>query len=161
MKVHSPRGSSLTTAGWHVQTAISLETSTVSMPTSGCARVELRSSVRAGFDAASTMLHRSLNGEARRKSSFSSKLRPLPIPHSNDRRTLLDECTSHFRTACIATAPPIWAHADGPCACAHIGGASCASPQRRREVHSSKSARAHDRVAFCVSTVPPTLMFKP
>ena len=135
VKVHSPRGSSLTTAGWHVQTAISLEALTMSMPTSGCARVELRSSVRAGFDAASTMLHRSLNGDARLKSSFSSKLRLCRPRHSNGVNLFLIGDPCHSSTPCPIAVGPRRGHTRGSGACPRPGADSRGATQRENEGH--------------------------
>ena len=57
---------------------------------SGSARGGLRSGVAVDFDSTSTMLNQTLNGDARRRSGSSCKLRPLRDPHSNDRQLSFD-----------------------------------------------------------------------
>ena len=73
---------------------------------SGSARGGLRSGVAVGFDSTSTMLNQPLNGDARRRSGSSCKLRPLRDPHSNDRRHSFDRIPLPFATAlsdCLQT----------------------------------------------------------
>ena len=66
---------------------------------SGSARGGLRSGVGVGFDSASTMLDQPLNGDARRMSGSSCKVRPLRNPHSNDRRHSFDRIPLPFASA--------------------------------------------------------------
>ena len=104
--VQSSHSSYHTTDGSHDQTAILSETSTWSMVISGCARGGLRSGVGVGFDSASTMLGQPKNGDARRKSGSSSKLRPLRRPHSNGRQHSFDRIPLPFANAlsvCLRT----------------------------------------------------------
>ena len=154
LNVDSPRGSSLTTAGWHVQTAISLETATRRVPTSGCARGELRSSVRAGFDAASTMLHRSLNGDARRKSSFSSKLRLCRPRHSNDRQIFLIQYPWHSPTPCPIVVGSSRGHTRGSGACPRPGADSRGAAQRENAGYPSFCAKSAPKRSPDLSTGP-------
>ena len=104
--VQSSHSSYHTTDGSHDQTVILSETSTWSMVISGCARGGLRSGGGVGFDSASTMLGQPKNGDARRKSGSSSKLRPLRRPHSNDRQHSFDSIPLPFANAlsdCLRT----------------------------------------------------------
>ena len=89
-----------------MQTAISSRRRRGHTRSSGIARARLRSSVRACFDMPSTMLGQPKNGDARRKSGSSSKLRPLRRPHSNGRRHSFDSIPLPFANAlsdCLRT----------------------------------------------------------
>ena len=66
---------------------------------SGSARGGLRSGVAVVFDSASTMLDQPLNGDARRMSGSSCKLRPPADPHSNDRQLSFDSIPLPFASA--------------------------------------------------------------
>ena len=99
MKVQTSHSSYHTTAGSHMLTLDFFCGAPVRCDFSGWTRARLRSGVRAAFDGASTMLHQPLNGDARRRSSVSSKLRPLRNPHSNDRRHSFDRIPLPFATA--------------------------------------------------------------
>ena len=89
-----------------MQTAISSRRRRGHTRSSGIARARLRSSVRACFDMPSTMLGQPKNGDARRRSGSSSKLRPLRRPHSNGRQHSFDRMSLPFANAlsdCLRT----------------------------------------------------------
>ena len=89
-----------------MQTAISSRRRRGHTRSSGIARARLRSSVRACFDMPSTMLGQPKNGDARRRSGSSSKLRPLRRPHSNGRQHSFDSIPLPFANAlsdCLRT----------------------------------------------------------
>ena len=100
MKVQTSLRSYHTVAGSHGLTPLFSGACGCSHDISGSARARLRSGVRAVVDSASTMLHQPMNGDARRRSGSSSKLRPPADPHSNGRQPVCHSgtrsCSSAF-----------------------------------------------------------------
>ena len=176
--VQSSHSSYHTTDGSHDQTAILSETSTWSMVISGCARGGLRSGVGVGFDSASTMLGQPKNGDARRKSGSSSKLRPLRRPHSNDRQHSFDRirgargwCDPLFggplpaRTVATHARPPHASCSSRHCASTTVLGFLSSCPVHDLQLltcSSSAEEHEHRRRAACLmsSTLTETVTSK-
>ena len=156
MKVQTSHSSYHTTAGSHMLTLDFFCGAPVRGDFSGWTRARLRSGVRAAFDGASTMLHQPLNGDARRRSSVSSKLRPLRNPHSNDRRHSFDPIPLPFASAlsdCRRTFSA--ARPAVPCVLPSRSGGPRSSTARTRGVLNEKRA-CRATTSFLVSVVPPS-----
>ena len=123
---------------------------------SGSARGGLRSGVAVDFDSTSTMLNQTLNGDARRRSGSSCKLRPLRDPHSNDRRHSFDRVSLPFATAlsdCLQT----WTgtRSAGRSVCpSRSGREGRGAAQREREGHPIKTRECRATTLFLVPVVP-------
>ena len=99
MKVQSSISSHLTAAGSHKQTLIFSGRRTRRHDISGWTRARLRSGVGVAFDTASTMLDRSLNNDARRRSGVSTKLRPQRQTHTKRPTDFLNSMPLPFANA--------------------------------------------------------------
>ena len=115
MSLQTPLRSKHITAGTHAQVLIFSRASTMGRHFASSVRIESRGASGVGIDTASTTVHRSFNGNARRKSRSSQQVRLLATKRAErtvmDVDTLLDECPSRSRCGLIHATRPIWGHA--------------------------------------------------
>ena len=88
MSLQTPLRSKHITAGTHAQVLIFSRASTMGRHFASRARIESRGGSGVGIDAASTTVHRSFNGNARRKSRSSQQVRLLATKRAE--RTVMD-----------------------------------------------------------------------
>ena len=115
---------------------------------SGGARIGRRVVEGVAIDAASMLLDRLLNGNARRKSH--SRLLVSSWATNRAERTVvdvkgfLDECPSFSPTAWIHATRPVAEHGEETCACFSPGAESGVAPQREREGHPTIAPNGED-----------------